>query len=812
MTMILFCFIFSNTYSQNVRVTTTIATTTITSTSSITTTILQNNTNKKTLALIKFLSNSSFWKSQGFTVYNLSNIIGSNWTENNTNTSTNIKVNNLKLKLPMISSFNSNSWSGYYVANDPGDPIYNSVTATYASWIVQPVSVTTGIFGTDRWSTQWTGIGGLLYDPTLIQIGTQSNSKTTLVACGIHVAYLTYYSYYELVSPTGCQIPITNSISYNDTINAFIIFIKNNTNGTQKWFLYINDTTKKWTFSANVSYKSNESKADFIDEITCKNSICTLPTEPPANWSIGYFGNDFTHSNIVVNTIFGNVPVNTLSATINGKNLTLNSSSNVARVCIQSIPNVCNYTVNRITQDQSSFGVSGSNLSVKIDKHNLGSNTVLFANVTTNAIHLANITYKWYLAGHNFSTSNIIGTSNTINVSSNTVNIYSVFIKDNGAKSKPVAYNYTMINSTISILASIPINLTNTQSKPTPSIFQQEINVNSLAYNEINANWTNVEFSTGNDSTGNILQAWIQSNPFGSSTNTTVWIKLTNSIEPDSNATIYMNILPYSILSANGPIGEAPQLSCHNPSNTINCTYGQYDNGANVFNFYVNFSCFGASLPCAFPSVFNAPQSNTAEREFVENGFVINATSNSTSYFGIQTKNTYKNSTVFEGLINSYQATTANVYPSIYLEEATNNTYLPASGGFINGFAYSKETTATPMGLINPLIGNCPPCDYLYQFYQGGANPIQPMRSHVLPVIGSIWWNTTSLNAQNESIQETPGTSAGATYSNPSLNSSIYYSIGEAGQNHGLSSYIQYVRSRNAPPADTMPTVTFLDN
>ena len=41
--------------------------------------------------------------------------------------------------------------------------------------------------------------------------------------------------------------------------------------------------------------------------------------------------------------------------------------------------------------------------------------------------------------------------------------------------------------------------------------------------------------------------------------------------------------------------GEAPQLTCPNPSDTASCsTYAEYDDGANVFNFYSDFK--GTSL------------------------------------------------------------------------------------------------------------------------------------------------------------------------------------------------------------------------
>ncbi len=138
----------------------------------------------------------------------------------------------------------------------------------------------------------------------------------------------------------------------------------------------------------------------------------------------------------------------------------------------------------------------------------------------------------------------------------------------------------------------VAIMLTNAQSTPTPLQFQQNLTIDNARYNsanEIDSTWSNVEFSSGNTiaNGGTPLQAWIERNPTNSGM-TMVWVNmgLTQVPANGGSATIYMNFMPNSILSASGPTGEAPQLSP---------TYAEYDNGANVFTGYWNFA--GTSMP-----------------------------------------------------------------------------------------------------------------------------------------------------------------------------------------------------------------------
>ncbi|MDE1855463.1 MAG: hypothetical protein KGH57_04065 [Candidatus Micrarchaeota archaeon] len=104
--------------------------------------------------------------------------------------------------------------------------------------------------------------------------------------------------------------------------------------------------------------------------------------------------------------------------------------------------------------------------------------------------------------------------------------------------------------------------------------------INSAKYLGINSNWTNVEFTTGPGGTGQPLQAWVESGPSNTS-GTRVWVRLNQSISAFGSRTIYMDIMPNNVMSANGPTGEAPTLSS---------VYGKYDNGNRVFNIYDNFT------------------------------------------------------------------------------------------------------------------------------------------------------------------------------------------------------------------------------
>ena len=155
--------------------------------------------------------------------------------------------------------------------------------------------------------------------------------------------------------------------------------------------------------------------------------------------------------------------------------------------------------------------------------------------------------------------------------------------------------NYTAVDPTTIVIPTeivyyAPVTLTNSQTTPTPAPFQQELSVNSLAYNTYEANnLNNIEFFYAN---GNIIPSWMEgsasnallNNPSNSmylytSTNTIYWLNISSGIPADSNSiSIYMGFASASTsLLNNVNVGEEPQISS---------TYGQYDDGADVFGNY----------------------------------------------------------------------------------------------------------------------------------------------------------------------------------------------------------------------------------
>ena len=66
-----------------------------------------------------------------------------------------------------------------------------------------------------------------------------------------------------------------------------------------------------------------------------------------------------------------------------------------------------------------------------------------------------------------------------------------------------------------------------------------------------------------------MIAAWVENNNTNTAQNTLVWLNLSQGIAANSNVVVYMNIMSGSIMSANGPTGEAAQLSP---------TYGEYEN------------------------------------------------------------------------------------------------------------------------------------------------------------------------------------------------------------------------------------------
>ena len=197
--------------------------------------------------------------------------------------------------------------------------------------------------------------------------------------------------------------------------------------------------------------------------------------------------------------------------------------------------------------------------------------------------------------------------------------------------------NYTSVDPTVAvypanIVAYIPITLTNTQSTAvaanTPVAIGTTsggaiIGFNALAYQQYEScNLNNGEFFLAS---GALVYSWMEGNMINEQTANTACTSassanaLINSANvlywidvPDSNFlaattgtnTVYLGWTGNVVTGVNTLLsttftGEAPQLSCNNPANTmVGCgsgQYAQYDNGKKVFSTYDDFP--GTTIP-----------------------------------------------------------------------------------------------------------------------------------------------------------------------------------------------------------------------
>ena len=165
---------------------------------------------------------------------------------------------------------------------------------------------------------------------------------------------------------------------------------------------------------------------------------------------------------------------------------------------------------------------------------------------------------------------------------------------------------------------TILITLTNVQSSPTPNNFQQELIINPSSYVNygLNANLSNLEFSTKPYGGGSQIYAWIKNGSSSISTKAEIWINLPTIIDANGGTqTIYMSIFSNNDPVTSGYTGYAPQHYCS--SGCFQTSYGQYDNGENVFSTYSNFKS------AATTNILYSPQ-NCLAGLTINNGYTMN--------------------------------------------------------------------------------------------------------------------------------------------------------------------------------------------
>lgn len=130
-------------------------------------------------------------------------------------------------------------------------------------------------------------------------------------------------------------------------------------------------------------------------------------------------------------------------------------------------------------------------------------------------------------------------------------------------------------------MTTLVIPITNNQTSDTPANLQVKVQFNALTYKtQLAADLGNIRLYSDDDLTSP-LYGWVESGASNTATNTVFWVLIPSVIPAGSTLLIYMTFLSTSTEYDGNYWGQAPQLSG---------TYGQYDNGANVFPFYDNFA------------------------------------------------------------------------------------------------------------------------------------------------------------------------------------------------------------------------------
>ena len=209
--------------------------------------------------------------------------------------------------------------------------------------------------------------------------------------------------------------------------------------------------------------------------------------------------------------------------------------------------------------------------------------------------------------------------------------------------------------TTIPVILSVPITITNAQGVPTPAPFQQMISFDPSSYSSYeSADLGNIRFFSG----VNELHSWCESGCTNSSSSAIFWVNLPAGVPASSNTALSMGFESVGTNYDGVFAGEAPQLSP---------TYGEYDNGASVFSFYDNFA--GTHISVAWDTAGGAYS--------VDNGLIITPANLAGESFSLNSK--YTAPLVIDTL--QYFTTTGSPdYLGISFTNMTSTTYDYSSG------------------------------------------------------------------------------------------------------------------------------------
>jgi hypothetical protein len=252
------------------------------------------------------------------------------------------------------------------------------------------------------------------------------------------------------------------------------------------------------------------------------------------------------------------------------------------------------------------------------------------------------------------------------------------------------------------------------------------------------------------------------------------WLKIAGTISAGATQTVYMIFADRGTTVWDGTLtGIAPQWTA---------TYGQYDNGASVFNFYTNFA--GTSLPSGWAS---------SSSVIVNNGLSFSQGA------------VYTTSAVFSSLNNIeeayYKLTSSSIYQFCGLIQS--NTIAPQSsnGGSNNEILWITGTSTSTTYYAYASNGTI--ASYNIQSKVGSSftpsvNTFYIIGTYMIPTgVGEMANYNTYLTANGIM---------------PNTNQYIilgFYSGSNSGTTSIIPEFVQWVRVRAYPPNGVMPAVQF---
>ncbi len=390
---------------------------------------------------------------------------------------------------------------------------------------------------------------------------------------------------------------------------------------------------------------------------------------------------------------------------------------------------------------------------ISIESANLSTNENI--NSLQQAYNLPKLEYYNFL--NVVSKITILNPSDTTNsiFSSTMQNIYDNLFQSLDITEAGINTSSIIINSA----KDVPLLITNNQNVATSSPFQQMINLSISQFSDYISTspfGQNVEFAYSN---GTVIPSWLESY---SSKYAIWWVKI-GSIPASSNITIYMTFFSNSTNLFNTyDIGEAPQLSP---------TYGEYDDGASVFNNYDNFA--GNSLNS---STFSWTSSLSYT---VDNGLTLEVPS---SYHAINSKQVFGTGSTFD-----------------FYGEPTNN-----NGGGGYDFGVNDCVNCVPTGdswMVGASNGGNGPSTgysvYLNNTYTH-TNYVQGYGVWTVGLYGqtaySLFNYSDEYTAEDSTFTPSPGSYTILIHSSDSGNT-----------------FIQWIDERSTPPNGVMPSVQVLN-